>query len=65
MTTGVLLRVTPANQIVERTPIWPWPTPGEYPRTCPSGDRVLFFPAPYYRFPLNSILQESSDANNS
>lgn len=58
MSQGTILRVSPAGKILERIPTWPFPAPGAYPQTLPSGNSLQFFPKPYWNFPLNAVLTE-------
>ena len=65
MDVGVILRVTESGRIIKRTPIWPWPKPGLYPQSLPDGIQLLFFPKPYYNFPLNGVIHEHRNQNES
>ena len=58
MSQGVVLRVSLSHKIVQRIPTWPWPKPGEYPKLLPSGEKLLFFPKPYWCFPLFGEIHE-------
>lgn len=58
MAVGTILTLSPSNVILERKPVWPWPNPASYPRQLANGNRQLFFPIPYYNFPLRGILNE-------
>lgn len=50
MSIGVLVICAADGTILERTPCYPWPSPGPYPRAL-SGARIqMFFPHSYHRF---------------
>lgn len=56
MTVGSLVTCTPTGTVIMRQPFWPWPIPGEYPKTLPNGNVQQFFPHSYTRFTLGAII---------
>ena len=56
MSVGCLITLSPSLTVVHRQPLWPWPTPGEYPKYLPSGAIQMFFPVLYTRFRLGDTL---------
>jgi hypothetical protein len=55
---GTLITVDSKDIIIKREPIWPFPASGLFPRQNADGTRTLFFPRPYYEFPLRGQLND-------
>ena len=58
MAVGTILTVSAEGKILNREPKWPWPEPSAFPEKLPDGTVKLFFPRPYYNFPLGATIHE-------
>lgn len=57
MSVGSLITLSPELRIIHRSPFWPWPAPGAYPKYLPNGTIQMFFPHLYTRFRIGDYLR--------
>lgn len=61
MSVGCLIRVDSQNRVQARLPIWPFPDDrSTVQEVHMNGDKILFFPVPYYNFPLGETINVPS-----